>query len=52
MKVKSYYLLIALAIAVFTSGCTPFIAGAAAGGTAAYLMRDDGYKVQSPVTKE
>lgn len=33
------------------SGCALAI-GAAAGGTAVYILKDEGYKVQSPVTKK
>lgn len=33
------------------SGCALAV-GAAAGGTAVYVMKDKGYKVQAPVTKD
>jgi hypothetical protein len=32
-------------------GCG-FLVGAAAGGAGGYILRDKGYEVQSPVTKE
>jgi hypothetical protein len=32
-------------------GCG-FLAGAAVGGTAGYMMKDEGYDVRNPVTKD
>lgn len=32
-------------------GCG-FLAGAAVGGTAGYMMKDEGYNVRSPVTRD
>jgi len=44
------YLLLALMVPAL-SGCWYAVA-AGAGATAGYVMRDKGYKVQSPVEKE
>lgn len=51
MKRLHMTLLAALFAGVATlQGCA-FLAGAAVGGTAAYVMHEEGYRVQSPVTK-
>jgi len=44
---------LALAVSLLSSlfGCALAV-GAAAGGTAVYVLKDKGYKVQSPVTKD
>jgi len=44
------YLLLAL-MAPALSGCW-YVVAAGAGATGGYIMRDKGYKVQSPVEKE
>ena len=47
MKTKLILLLAATIGAVSLSSCLPLAAGAAAG----YVARDNGYRVQNPVTK-
>lgn len=37
-----------LALSTLVQGCA-FVVGAAAGGTAAYMLKERGYEVQSPV---
>ena len=44
-------LLLAASLLPILSGCALAV-GAAVGGTAVYVLKDEGYKVQSPVTKE
>jgi len=52
MKLKRLVIYSLLALMVPTlSGCWYAVA-AGAGATAGYMMRDRGYKVQSPVEKE
>lgn len=52
MKLKPSYLLILLLICtLILPGCS-FVAGAAAGGAAGYMLKDKGYDVRSPVTHE
>lgn len=51
MKGRMIVIIIVLNLTIFASGCVAFVAGAAAGGAGAYIMRDQGYKLQSPVTK-
>lgn len=52
MICKPTYLLILMLIFTPTlSGCA-FVAGAAAGGAAGYMLKDKGYDVRSPVTHE
>ncbi len=36
---------------LWASGCA-FLAGAAVGGAGGYILRDQGFKLQSPVEKE
>ena len=50
MKNLKIILPLILSFCVLTSSCV-FVAGAAAGRTAAYIMKEKGYKVQSPVAK-
>lgn len=38
---------VGLGVAVLLSSCVPLAAGAAGG----YMLRDEGYEVQSPVTR-
>ncbi|MFW1678614.1 hypothetical protein ACFVYJ_12665 [Pontibacter sp. JAM-7] len=40
-----------LALSLSMQGCG-LLVGAAVGGTAGYLLSEEGYDVQSPVTKE
>lgn len=51
MKRLHMSLLAALLAAMATLPGCAFMAGAAVGGTAAYVLHDEGYRVQSPVTK-
>ena len=52
MKLKRTILyLILVAMAPALSGCW-YVAAAGAGAAGGYIMRDKGYKVQSPVEKE
>lgn len=44
-------LAITISIGLLLSSCAAFLVGAAAGGAGAYIMRDQGYKVRSPVEK-
>lgn len=44
-------LTITISMCLFLSSCAAFLVGAAAGGAGAYIMRDQGYKVRSPVEK-
>ena len=52
MKLKKLILPMVVCIALLGSSCVALVAGAAAGGSAAYLMTEKGYRVQSPVHKE
>ena len=42
---------LSLIAVLLLQGCT-FVAGAAAGGAAGYMLKDKGYDVRSPVTHE
>ena len=44
-------LVIGISIGLVLSSCAAFLVGAAAGGAGAYIMRDQGYKVRSPIEK-
>lgn len=44
---KVYFTIALVALAGLLSSCVPLAAGAAGG----YLLRDEGYKVQSPTTE-
>lgn len=44
-------LVVTVALAFTLSGCALAV-GAAAGGTAVYIIKDKGYEVQAPVTKK
>ena len=44
-------LAIIMSIGLLLTSCAAFLVGAAAGGAGAYIMRDQGYKVRSPVEK-
>lgn len=48
MKIKTITLLLVALGVSSVSSCLPLAAGAAAG----YVARDQGYRVQSPVTRE
>ncbi|MDF2181606.1 hypothetical protein [Neptuniibacter sp. CAU 1671] len=48
---KRVLILSVLLSSLVLQGCG-FVAGAAIGGTAGYLLSEEGYDVQSPVTKE
>lgn len=51
MRKKSACLTIGiLALSTLIQGCA-FLVGAAAGGTAAYVLKEKGYEVQSPVKR-
>jgi|GEM_PF-3316713 len=51
MKRKSSYLAIGiLALSTLIQGCA-FLVGAAAGGATAYVLKEKGYEVQSPVKR-
>ncbi|MGB7293712.1 MAG: hypothetical protein WBD99_16200 [Thermodesulfobacteriota bacterium] len=52
MWIKKRLLALSLCLTlILCSGCG-FLVGAAAGGAGGYILRDKGYEVQSPVTKE
>ena len=51
MKLKKFVIPIVVCVSLLVSSCAAFVVGAAAGGSAAYIMSEKGYKVQSPVTK-
>jgi len=51
MKLKILLIPIIVSVALLGSSCVALVAGAAAGGSAVYIMSEKGYKVQSPVTK-
>ena len=52
MKIKlRTSLALLLTSVLWLQGCT-FVAGAAAGGAAGYMLKDKGYDVRSPVTHE
>lgn len=52
MKIKHCYnLALVLTSVLILQGCS-FLAGAAVGGAAGYMMTDKGYDVRSPVTHE
>ena len=44
-------IVITLSFSLLISSCAAFVVGAAAGGAGAYIMRDQGYKVRSPIEK-
>jgi hypothetical protein len=48
---KALAIAVLLAAVAILEGCA-FVTGAAIGGTAGYMLKDRGYEVQSPVTKE
>jgi len=51
MRKKSFYIAVSiLALSTLIQGCA-FLVGAAAGGTAAYMLKEKGYEVQSPVKR-
>ncbi len=52
MKLRKATILFLLAFLVLAQYGCAVLAGAAAGGTGAYIMRDQGYKVQSPIKKD
>lgn len=49
-QLKIVFLSILLAGASALQGCA-FMTGAAVGGAAGYVIHDEGYRVQSPITK-
>lgn len=49
MKATFSLTLATATLALLLQGCG-FLAGAAVGGTAGYLLHEEGYNVQSPVT--
>jgi len=52
MRRRSVYLATFLLLAsTLIQGCS-FLVGAAAGGVAGYMLKERGYEVQSPVTRE
>ena len=51
MKLKKFAVPIVVCVSLLVSSCAAFVVGAAAGGSAAYIMSEKGYKVQSPITK-
>ena len=52
MKIKKIILAFLLGLALLASYGCAFLVGAAAGGAGGYILRDQGYEVQSPVEKE
>ena len=52
MKIKKIILASFLSLALLASYGCAFLVGAAAGGAGGYILRDQGYEVQSPVEKE
>lgn len=50
-KKTSFIAVVILALSTLLQGCG-FLVGAAVGGTAGYLLKDEGYEVQSPVRRE
>lgn len=50
MNTTTRWILVTTAAALMLQGCG-FVAGAAVGGTAGYLLHEEGYQVRSPVTK-
>jgi hypothetical protein len=56
MKIKKIIMAFLLGLAFFAVNGCEFLAGTAVGGaagfTGGYILRDQGYKVQSPVKKE
>lgn len=51
MKTKLIYLIMLFAISTSVIGCGYLVAGGA-GATGGYILRDEGYEVQTPVKKE
>ena len=49
-RFRAILLAATLAAVAGLSGCA-FLAGAAVGGTAAYVMHDEGYHLRSPISK-
>ncbi|MGH7800886.1 MAG: hypothetical protein ACREOW_09705 [Thermodesulfobacteriota bacterium] len=52
MKIKKIILASFLSLALLASYGCAFLVGAAAGGAGGYILRDQGYEVESPVEKE
>ena len=51
MSLKKFIIPMVICVSLLTGSCAAFVVGAAAGGSAAYIMSEKGYRVQSPVTK-
>ncbi|WP_275096624.1 hypothetical protein [Sedimenticola hydrogenitrophicus] len=49
-KKTSFIAIVVLALSTLVQGCG-FLVGAAVGGTAGYLLKDEGYEVQTPVKR-
>ncbi|MGI9534559.1 MAG: hypothetical protein ACR2NW_06380 [Thermodesulfobacteriota bacterium] len=50
MKNVKFILPLVISVCLLGTSCI-FVAGAAAGGASAYILKEKGYKVQSPVAK-
>jgi hypothetical protein len=50
MKATIRTIMATAAVALMLQGCG-FVAGTAVGGTAGYLLHEEGYRVRSPVSK-
>jgi len=46
------FIFLSILLSMFALQGCGLVAGAAIGGTAGYLLSEEGYEVQSPVTKE
>jgi len=51
MKLKNLVIPIIICVSLLGSSCAALVVGAVAGGSAAYLMTEKGYRVQSPISK-
>jgi len=52
MKIEKIFISILVCLSLFLCHGCAFLAGTAAGGAGGYILRDQGYEVQSPVKKE
>ena len=50
-KLRNVLIVAICSFSLLYTSCV-FVAGAAAGGAGAYMMKEKGYDVQSPITKE
>ena len=49
-KLRTFLIILISSFSLLYTSCV-FVAGAAAGGAGAYMMKEKGYDIQSPITK-